>query len=115
MVLACQSELHVAPNLPLPYIHQQCPPLLCSDAGVFRAKQSPSPSFKMCTLLSNRDLLTSGELSQREGGGVWNRHTVQAMVCAMMVMGNQLEPEDIINLPILPLSQESENMYTCCS
>ena len=71
------------------------------------------PSSKMCTLLSKRDLLTSGELSRGVGGG-WNKHTMQAMVCAMMVMGNQLEPQDFISLPTLPLSQESENMYTCC-
>ena len=39
------------------------------------------PSSKMCTLLSNRDFLTSGELSQRERGELEQTHNAGSGMC----------------------------------
>lgn len=73
------------------------------------------PPHPKCALSSATETFYLVENWARERGGSWNRHTMQAMVCAMMVTDNQLEPQNITNLPTLPLSQESENMYACCS
>lgn len=39
------------------------------------------PSSKMCTLLSKRDLLTSGELSRGVGGGLEQAHSASYGMC----------------------------------
>ena len=50
--------------------------LLCSGPSNLHP-----PSFKTCTLLSNRDLLTNGELSQRGGGCVEQAHSAGYGMC----------------------------------